>query len=381
MSHRVGWVGAAALAAVSAGLAAGCGSSAGTSQDSSATASTTANASQPAGGDRGWNQGGSVQIPAPAADAGKGKTIAYLGFGKDNPYSQYMADAVEDEASQYGAKATYVGPPTFDPTAQSQLVNDIAATKKYDAIVMLPIDSPSIAPSVKQAIKAGVKVAAVNFPIGPDVTAKDLQVPGVTTEVREDVVDNAESMARGVVKACEGVNPCQVGVIWGVRALAFDKAKVAPFKAVLAQSPNVKLVCEADGNYTQADGRKQAAACLQAHPKVHVLATQADESTRGAQAAVKAAGKTYGLGKNDVVLIGSYASKYGVEQVRQGKWLQTFFVRPQSMARAAVDLLLESLQGKQVPTEVDQAQLDGVGDVVDAAALKKFPDLTAQWDG
>jgi hypothetical protein len=51
------------------------------------------------------------------------------------------------------------------------------------------------------------------------------------------------------------------------------------------------------------------------------------------------------------------------------------------MARAAVDLALLALAGKEVPTFVDQAKLDDVGDVVDAEALRTHPDLEGQWEG
>ncbi|MDX6535574.1 MAG: hypothetical protein QOF68_3318, partial [Gaiellales bacterium] len=33
------------------------------------------------------------------------------------------------------------------------------------------------------------------------------------------------------------------------------------------------------------------------------------------------------------------------------------------------------------PTYVNQADLDGVGDVINQAAFEKYPDLRAQWDG
>jgi ribose transport system substrate-binding protein len=373
---RIRALSAAVAALAGAFVIAACGSTEGTSKSESGD--------QPAAGggglDRSWNEGGE-QIPVPASGSGEGIKLGYLGFGKNNPWSQWMFDAVEDEASLFGAQATFVGPPSFNPQAESQLVCDAATSKTYDALLVVPQDGPSIVPCVKQAIAADIKVIAIAWPIGPDPTSKEIQVEGVTAQVLEDVIVNATAMADGVIKSCEGVDPCEVAVQWGVRALSFDKVKPPAFYEEIKAHPNIKLVCETDAQYTQDLGRTQMADCLQAHPKLHVLAAQADESARGAEAAVRAAGRTLGEGEDGIRIVSSYASKYGVSQVRAERWVQTYYNRPESMARTAVDLALLALAGKDVPTFVDQAKLDDVGDVVDAEALRTHPDLTGQWEG
>lgn len=356
-------------------MAACSSNSAGTkSADTSNKLDTSAN-----GASRAWNKGGAVQIPEPGKADGKGIRIGYTGFGQDNPYTQAMAKYIQDEASRYGAESTFLGPPTFDPTIQSKILCDAATSKTYQAMIILPIDSASVAPCVKQLVEAGVKVATVQFPAGPDVTADKPQIAGLTTQIREDVLLNARTIGEGVVKGCEGIDPCQVEVLWGVRSLSFDAVKPAAFRKVIASHSNIKVVCETDANYTENDGRSQAADCLSAHPKLNVIASAADESIKGAESSIRAAGRTFGLGSDDIKLVGAYASHYGVKQVAAGKWLQTYFARPESDSRAAVDLLLAALQGKDVPQDVLTSDLDDVGVVVDAGALKSHPGLKGQW--
>ncbi|MDX6376728.1 MAG: ribose transport system substrate-binding protein [Gaiellaceae bacterium] len=378
MSTRKGL--ALLLATLATGALAACGSTEGTASDAEEKPATAAADAEQAI-DRSWNENGSTTVPTPPADSGKGVKIGYLGFGKNNPWSQWMFKAVEDEAKQFGATATFVGPPSFNPQAEAQLVCDAATSKTYDVLLIVPQDGPSIVPCTKQAIAAGIKVVAIAWAIGPDQTSKEIQVEGVTSQVLEDVLVNAKAMGEGVAESCEGIDPCEVAVQWGVRALAFDKVKPPTFYEELKAHPNVKLVCETDAQYTQDLGRTQAADCLQAHPKLHVIAAQADESARGAEKAIRAAGRTLGEGSKGVKIVSSYASQYGVKQVRAKKWVQTYYNRPQSMARTAVDLALLSVAGKEVPPYVDQASVDDVGDVVDAAALEKHPDLVGQWEG
>lgn len=75
-----------------------------------------------------WNEGGKVQIAEPDPAQAAGVKIAFLGNSKDNPFSEYMYRAVEEEAQKYGATATFVGPTNFDAQEQYQLVSDIAVS-------------------------------------------------------------------------------------------------------------------------------------------------------------------------------------------------------------------------------------------------------------
>ena len=352
-----------------------CGSTAGTAAEASGSKS------QSVISNRSWNEGGSLTVPTPKPNSGKGVKIAFTGFGQNNPYSQWIFKAIAKEAKKFGASATFVGPPSFEEQGQYEVLSDIAQTKSYNAVIMLPINGAQIVPAAERLIKSGIKVATVSEIVGPKAEATHVQVPGITTEVFAPVVVNAEVMGRGVIQACTGIKECEVDILWGNTSLSFDHAKLAPFKATIAGHSNIKVVCESNANYTQQEGRTEAANCLQAHPHVHVVASQADESARGAEGAIEAAGKTVGLGKSDVVIIGSYASRYGVKKVREGKWLQTWYARPESMGFTAVDLILRSLEGKKVPDFIRQEQLDGLGSVLTRKTLEENPHITGQWEG
>lgn len=326
-----------------------------------------------------WNSGGAVTIDVP--DAAEGFKIAYIGFGKDNPWSQFGFEALQEEAAVYGAEATFVGPASFDPQAQYQLVADLAVSQQYDMIVLIAADGPSIVPAVEQAIDAGIIVVPMNMAVGPDPLATEPQVDGIVTQVLENLELNALAMAEGVIDSCEGVDPCEVGVLWGVRALAFDAVKPEIFSTALKDHANIKVVCESDAAYTQDLGRTQSADCLQAHPDLHVIASQADESTRGAEASIIAAGRTFGMGADDIRLVSTYGSRYGVEQVRAGKWVSTTYNRVGSMGKASVRLGLLISQGKEVPSHVPMEELDGLPLVLTQPVLEEHPEVLGQWEG
>jgi ribose transport system substrate-binding protein len=352
-----------------------CGSSKGTQGEGTESAEVVATQS------RAWNKGGELQIPEPKPNSGKGVKIAVTSYGQDNPYSQYVFKAVQKEAERYGATATFVGPPTYEEQGQYEALTAIAQAKSYDAVVILPINGAQIVPAVEKLGEAGIYVAGNTEIIGPNPAAEAIQVKGMTTEEITPTRPNAEAMAEGIIKGCEGVSKCETEVIWGNRALDWEHVKLAPFNKKLEGHSNVDIVCQSDANFTQDEGRTQAADCLQAHPNLSVIATQSDESLRGAEPSIEAAGRTYGLGKEDIKMVGAYASRYGVKKVRNGEWLQTWYSRPQSLGIANVDLLLEAMEGQKVPTFVTQEELDDVGTTIDKEVLEKDPEIVGQWEG
>lgn len=374
---------------------AGCGSDGGSGAEASSTDGSTTTAQQkttPAScqekgviSAKDWNEG-AKKLPDPA-DAGalKGKKVAFIGFGQDNVWSQWVFKSVKCEAETWGAEAKFIGPPKFDAQAQFQLASDLAVSKNYDALVVVPNDSTSIAPALKQVVAAGIPTVSVLQPAGPNVLSMTNQIPGMTGNVIEDLTVNAQAMADGVIDACKDTDPCNVVVIWGVRALAFDKVKPKIFEKRIAGHSNIKVVCQADGGYDQDVGRTATADCLQAHPDVNVLASQADQQTRGAERALKAAGKTFGLGKDDVKIVSAYGTMYGISEVRAGKWFQTSYNRAQGLGAAATRLTLLKLAGNPAPENlsfiVQDRDMDQVPNRLTKDVLEQHPEVVGQWDG
>ena len=349
-------------------LLAGCAvDQTGTNAEDTATGTVT--------DDRSWNDGGAVTIPEPAEGSGEDINIMFTGFGQDNNLANAFADAVIAEAELYGATAEFSGPPSYDPLAQSALLCDAATSGRFQAIIMQTIDSASIVECAKQAIDAGIAIVSIEFPIGADVTADSLQVEGVVAQIREDVVGIAEAQALATIDTCEGIDPCLVGIGWGVRSLAFDAAKVDPMLNLLAENSNIEIVCEADAGYAENSGKTVAADCLSAHPDLEVFVMGSDESAHGAELAIDDAGLTFGLGGDDIKIIGAYARKYGVQQIMDSKWVMSTFSRPNADGRAAVDLLLLSLSGEDVPENVDSQDLDAIGLTIFPDTVDEVPDI------
>ena len=110
-----------------------------------------------------------------------------------------------------------------------------------------------------------------------------------------------------------------------------------------------------------------------------MVATDGGQPSKGAQLAIEAAGKEPGQGKGQVQIIESYATAYGVEQVRDGVFAADYYVRPASMGRAATAIILTSDEGEKFPVAIEQGELDGVPSELTPEVLKEYPDLNGQF--
>jgi ribose transport system substrate-binding protein len=306
--------------------------------------------------------------------------IAFFGLAAANPYTQWMYKGAEVEAKKLGATIEFYDG-KFDPKAQYGQVQDAITSGKFNVFIIMPNDSASIVPVVKQAINEGIKVGALQFPIGPKVSQAAPQVPGVSTSVIEDLVMGGRVVAEGIVTACKGIDPCKVAHIWGAREVPFEAAKADTFLGILEKHPNIDLVFQGDGGFLQGPGEKIAAQALQREPDVDVISSFGDDMMIGVERAIQKAGRTIGLGEGDLKLVGYGASKYSVKQVREGRWVQTYLLAPVTMAKAIVTRMVDAHNGKPVPEGSVQTDLAEIPAKITKEFLDKTPSFTGEWEG
>ena len=318
------------------------------------------------------------------ASATEEHKLAFFGASAENIYTQYMYKAAVKKAEELGSSLEFFDG-KFDGAAQIAQMQDAITSGRFDGFVAMPNDGAGIVPVAEQAIGDGIKVAAVQFPIGPDSTDAQPQIEGLTTSVIEDVVQGAEVTAESINAVCKGIDPCKVGVLWGGRAIPFEAAKQKPFKEAL--DPTVEVVAEADAEFLEGPGEKEAAAMLQANPDINVIASPSgDEMILGAERAIEAAGGEIGtLDRPDgaIALVGYGAATAGVEHVRSGRWYSTYALLPATMGEKVVELLIAELNGEELPADergVVQNEISPIGSNVTSQVLKEFPDFKGEWE-
>ena len=305
--------------------------------------------------------------------------MAFFGLAAVNVYTTTMFEAMEREAAKINAEVEFFDG-EFDGGVQTRQVQDATTSGRFDALIIMANDAVGIEPAAAAAVKKGLTVSALQYPIGPEAAEAMPQVEGIATQVIEDVLTAAQITADGVNTACKDRDPCEVAMLWGNRESASEAAKVPVFEGAL--NPNVKLVNQSDTSFLRAEARKIAADVLQANPGLDAVASTGDQMTYGAEEAITKAGKTVGTGPDDVVLIGYGATTEGIEKIKQGLWLQSFTLLPQTMASKALQLTVDAARGKEIPAEeqgIEQSTLSTIGPNATKESLEQDPDFKGEY--
>jgi ribose transport system substrate-binding protein len=299
--------------------------------------------------------------------------IAHFMVGGASSFAQAQADGAKEAAKEAGNATVKVFDPEFDPTKQLNQIQDALASGNFDAFLIHAADANVILPTVKEAIAKDIKVVAVFNPMGPDLTTLDPQIDGITSTVASSIPGSGEQIGQMIVDACGDKNPCKVAFEPCVASLPLDGARLNGVKSVLSKHAAIDVVSQQDGQCNRAEGLKVSQNILQANSDLDVIATAGDQSTLGAEQAVKSAGKA---GK--IALIGNGASRPGVEAVQKGRWFGTVVLLPFTEGKTGAELLIKAVRGEDVPNMVDSAELSPIGPVVTA---DNAADFEAQWDG
>ncbi|TFB75873.1 autoinducer 2 ABC transporter substrate-binding protein [Cryobacterium glaciale] len=223
--------------------------------------------------------------------ADKEITVAFVPKLQGAPYFEAMDTGAKQAAKDLGIKWIMQGPTTADAAAQSDIVRSFIQ-QKVDAIVVAPNDPNSMAPLLKQAADAGIKVLTADTD-APD-SVREVFVNQATADGIGSVIIDSLAGAMGgkgeyAIVSCgetaENLNS------W----IAAEKA-YAP-----EEYPDLKLVDVVYSGEDQAKGAQMATDLMNAHPNLTGIIGQCSTSAVGVAQAVRDAGKidkvfTVGLG-------------------------------------------------------------------------------------
>src|SRR3954470_16036357 len=308
-----------------------------------------------------------------AGGAAGGKTakpvrVAYLSFAVANSYDAPMLAAAKAVAKQQNAKVTVLDAAN-DPKKQLAELQTAVSSKQYDAVIVQPIFGPQLIPTIKQAIKAGLKVVNIDQILGTNPGTAASPVGGLSGNVVFVQTQIGRKQGGLVVKACAALkaNPCKVGYLYSVKVSSLDTAIRKGFDAA-TKGHGIKVVAEGETFYTPANALKAAQTMLQAQPDLNVI-VGADQGATGAQQA---------LGGKKITLIGYGGGGVGLQAVASGAWYGTVMQRPATEGRLSMQCAIKAVRtGKGCPG-IDVLKNVPNGGVVTKANASKFK---AEWPG
>jgi ribose transport system substrate-binding protein len=323
-----------------AGLAlAACGSSSGSQEASSAASAPAESSAAPA----------SAEPSAPAEKQVVGVSLLNL----QNQYWTEIVRGIQDQAG--GAVEVVVTDPKDDAVTQvSDIENFI--TNQVDAIVVAGIDPAALAPVIKKAQEAGIKVAAQSTKLDAYdtyVTVGELDMGTNAGEIAGQwLADNLGGKGEVAILNYPKI-PQLIDRDKGIR------------EGIAKLAPGAKVVADASAA-TEEEGLAAAETILQAHPNVNAFVCINDNGCMGALQAGKAAGKT----SKDFAVIGIGGDPSALKEMSKdgSSYVGTVDLQSYANGKLLMESITKMLNGETIPKD----QLVTLQKVVGADAAKQL---------
>ncbi|MCC7320925.1 MAG: sugar ABC transporter substrate-binding protein [Rubellimicrobium sp.] len=315
--------------------------------------------------------------PAAVFAEGDAVRLAFLAASSQNGYNDATWQGIQAAAAEDGNVEVEIFDGEFNATVQFSQVEDIVAGGRFDGIIIAPNDTVGIATALEEATSAGLLVASVLFPVGPELTNMEPQVPGLTTTVALDPAAGARAEAEAVVDYCADKDPCRVVIMIGQLQFPFDNLRYESFLEVLNQHANITVVATGEGNYNPDQSLTAMTDILQANPEIDVVLSNADQHLLGVEIALEDAG----IDPASVYTIGGGLNQITVDKIRAGVFDATLSGYPRSEGYIAAQLLIRAARGEEVPTWASPAEGAANPLIVTKEWLDANPDFTAEWEG
>ena len=249
-----------------------------------------------------------------------------------NLYIAGIRDGAQAQGKKSGAQILVKG--TNDAAGQTNAMLAYVGAK-VDAIIVDPIDSAAIVTAVKAANKAGIPVVAVQSNVNGGTTATFIAG-------REDIA--GREMAKDAVNFCKGKDPCEIGIIEGIRADQSGAEENRAFRAYVGKYPNIKIVGQAETQYDPAKALNVATNLLTAHPGIDYLYAWWDPGGAAAVKAIQAKGK---LGQIGVASQNGDCIALGL--VLKGHQTVTAAFFPAAIGGGGVTSAIKAIKGEKLP--------------------------------
>jgi ribose transport system substrate-binding protein len=255
----------------------------------------------------------------------------------------------------------------FNTNKQVNQLRDALVSKKYQAWYVGPNDGGPLTPTIKQAIKQGVKVGCSLVPCGPQIRDTKVQIPGQSIFAGLGFYPNGQLLGKLVEQGCRGVNPCKVFWMPGLPTLPLEKARTDGLFSVIRKDKNIKVVSIQAGGYLAAPALTATQNVLQAHSDVNVIVSSGDQMIAGAARAAKAAGKS------GIKMYGNGCTFEAKQLILKGVQTGCTVYLPRTEGRLVVTALINGVLGKgKTNVSINPNQYSSIGNLGTKANIAKF---------
>jgi ABC-type sugar transport system substrate-binding protein len=290
------------------------------------------------GGSAGGTAGGS------GSKGAKGKTIDFVGYGKDNPWGAHFNTVFGAKLEAAGVKI--VDLTTMDPGTAVTNFNQ-AISNRPDLIVASLLDTSSMVVPIRKAKQANIPVLVFDGRPDPSVDGDVMQVLSDSEALGTAA---AQNLIEGLT--AQGKNSGNIIVITGTKSGFAAQDRMKGFGAEMAKSPEYKVIDTQDGNWDPTLSGKIATQLFAKYGCSGIQGAygMADYMALPIIAAAKQAGCEV-AGKNGVIVTGSNCFKVGIEAIKAGTLYGTATEDPGTIAEQTASYVIRYLNGENPPAK------------------------------
>jgi len=280
-----------------------------------------------------WAKGGSDT-------SGGGIKIALITMDYQDEHWLKLAGGAQDKAKELGnVEVNWMAPQMGkrDVSSQMQLIED-AVTRKYNAILLAPLDADALVPAIERAYDAGVKVVLVDS--------------NANTKKRHTLIgtDNAAAARLAADELAKAINSRgKVAVINAQPGAGTTMTRENEFKAQMASKyPNITIVGTQYSDGDPVKALNQAQDFMTANPDLAGIYACNEGATVGAGQGIEQARKA-----GSVHLIGWDWTANTLGLVQRGVLDASMVQNPRQMGILGVQYAVDLINGKSIPENAD----------------------------
>ncbi|MGW2963145.1 ABC transporter substrate-binding protein [Streptomyces sp. NPDC001220] len=286
----------------------------------------------------------------------KGKKVRLITGVKSDPFYITMTCAAQQEAKAKGMDFTADGSAQWDVSVQRPLLDSVAAARP-DGLLISPVDTSALTPSLKQIQSSGTKVALV------DTTVSDDSV-GIT-RISSDNEKGGRVAADALAKLMNEKG--SVIVISVKPGVSTTDARIKGFTEEMGKYPDIKVLPTLYDNDLPATAASQIQSTLAAHPDLGGAFAGNTNTGTGIATGLKQAGK------QGTVKVAAFDAEPDEVAALKAGTLQVLVAQdPAAIGRQAVDQLADSFEGKSVSKTIGTNMVAITKDNMNDPSVSKY---------
>ena len=276
-----------------------------------------------------------LTVPAMADD------VTVIGFAQVGHESDWRAANTIDYQTTFTAENGYellFVDADNDHTAQMEAVRNFIQ-QEVDYIVICPVQEAGWEVVLEEAQDAGIPVIIADRTVSADPAL-------YTTFLGTDTALEGETAGLWLAEYLDGAE-AKILVIEGSVGASAAIGRTNGFNKIAEQHEEWEILDSQSGDFTQAGGQQVMESYLKSYSDFNVLVCQNDNEAYGAMDAMDAAGVTYGV-DGDVIIISFDATKEGLTRTLDGRINCNVECNP-LQAAGVEDIIAKIIAGEEIP--------------------------------